>query len=249
MMPMLPEIFEGMGRETDGDFVAAIMNCFRRPFKTPDLISDLPIIPGKPPPEVEKYVACCVQLSIELLRSKSTSVDSHAADLKLIQLLRKRGWRKQADEIEETVYHGGMPPAPAKANQLKFHCAEQAYRLMTSFTEQKPTKYKNGGFQEIAALLYSSVTGEGTESDEMERACVLVIKGLKEGGRLAVAREARREIIREVTATCMKEGIPAWPVHDEVITPEQYKGRVSEIMTQICRLRDAGPPMPPRKSK
>jgi hypothetical protein len=160
------------------------MNCLQRPFK----------IPGKPRRETtEEYVAHTVQFSIELVRSKSTSKrdDSYADHLKLIQLLRKRGYDKYADEIEEMVYLFLVPPVPAKTNQLKFNCALQAHSLMTTFTEQKPTKYKNGKFQEIAALFYSSVAGEETESEEMERACALVIEELKEAERLAAAREAR----------------------------------------------------------
>jgi hypothetical protein len=189
MMPMLTEIFTGMGRETDGEFVLAIMNCLQRPFKTPWL----PIIPGRPRPGTpEEHVANRVQFSIEVVRSKSTRKrdDSHADDLKLIQLLRKRGYDKYADEIEEEIYFFNVLPVPAKTNELKFNCALEAHSLITLFTEQKPTKYKNGKFQEIAALLYSSVAGEETESEEMERACALVIEGLKEARRLAAAREA-----------------------------------------------------------
>src|SRR5262249_6490226 len=118
-------------------------------------------------------------------------------DLKLIKLLRKRGYEEYADEIEEEVYMG-IPPTPAKTNELKFNCALYAHNLMTKFTEQRPTKYKNGKFQEIAALFYSSITDEDAKSDGMERACALVIKTLKETERLATARKARRlAVIRE----------------------------------------------------
>ena len=49
------------------------------------------------------------------------------------------------------------------------------------------------------------------------------------------------EIIREVLTNCRREGIPALPVHDEVIAPERHESRVSEIMTHTFEEREPGP--------
>src|SRR5262245_9401640 len=112
------------------------------------------------PQTPEEIVADFVRLSIEVLRLQSIQgFVSHADDLKLVKLLRARGYDEYADEIEEKVYMD-VPPTPAKTNELKFSCALSAHRLIMDFTEQRPTKYKNGKFQEIAALFYNSITGE-----------------------------------------------------------------------------------------
>jgi hypothetical protein len=49
------------------------------------------------------------------------------------------------------------------------------------------------------------------------------------------------EIIREVTAKCAREGIAALSVHDEMIVPAKYEGRVSELMVQTFAEREPGP--------
>ena len=49
------------------------------------------------------------------------------------------------------------------------------------------------------------------------------------------------EIIREVLTNCRREGIPALPVHDEVIAPERHESRVAEIMTHTFEEREPGP--------
>jgi hypothetical protein len=49
------------------------------------------------------------------------------------------------------------------------------------------------------------------------------------------------EIIREVTAKCAREGISALPVHDELIVPAKYEGRVSELMVQTFAEKEPGP--------
>ena len=129
-------IVKSMQRETDGEFVAAIMNCLQRPFKTTDL--PIILIPGKPPPETpEEQVANWVQVLVLRLRANSDRKRvSHADDLKLIRLLRKRGYDKYADEIEENVYFFDIPPVPPKTNELKYNCAYEAHDLMTTVTEQ-----------------------------------------------------------------------------------------------------------------
>src|SRR5262245_50399345 len=114
MIPMVWPSIKGMQRETDGEFVVAIMNCLQRPFK-----NTMPFEPQTP----EEIAADSVRLLIELLRvQRIRGFGSHADDLKLIKLLRKRGYEKYADEIEEKVYMD-IPPTPAKTNELKFNCA------------------------------------------------------------------------------------------------------------------------------
>jgi hypothetical protein len=49
------------------------------------------------------------------------------------------------------------------------------------------------------------------------------------------------EIIRLVLETCIKEGIPALPVHDEIITTEQHAGRVTELMKKFFAELAPGP--------
>jgi hypothetical protein len=56
------------------------------------------------------------------------------------------------------------------------------------------------------------------------------------------------EIIREVISACAKEGIPALPVNDEVIMPERYEGRLSEIMIRAFEQRVPGPNKPKLKA-
>jgi hypothetical protein len=187
---------KGVECKTDTGLAADIMNCLPRPFKNMD--------PGRFE-NLEKYIAHSVRLSIGMLRQSfhpalimvlgggSKSIPkTNADDLKLVKLLRERGYLKQADEIDEDLIMVDIPRMPARANELKFNCAFLAHHLMTAFTEVKPTKYNYGKFQEIAALLYSDVTGKEVESDEMYRACALFIKAVEELNQRAAAKEARK---------------------------------------------------------
>jgi hypothetical protein len=182
MMPSFKNL-----RGTDGEFVVAIMNCLQRPFRSRDPRVDCS----------EEGVTIRVQQMISRLRSCSRSgskfVQYSQADVrKLIRLLRKCGHDRYADKIEELHHRfSHTKPAPARSNELKFRCAYDAYYLMTTYTEQKPTTTKNGAFQEITALFYNAITGQAADREYMDRACRLVIKAVKESTRLAHARKAR----------------------------------------------------------
>jgi hypothetical protein len=61
---------------------------------------------------------------------------------------------------------------------------------------QMPTNYRGGKFQQIAALFYGAITGKEAISEDMERACALVIRDRAEQHRLRAAREARKDARR-----------------------------------------------------
>jgi hypothetical protein len=56
------------------------------------------------------------------------------------------------------------------------------------------------------------------------------------------------EIIREILAKCTRQGIPALPVHDEVIAPARCEDRVAELMIQTFEEREPGPNKPKIKT-
>jgi hypothetical protein len=183
-MPIVDaSIVRRIKRETDGEFVAAIMDCLQRPFRSRNPQVDCS----------EKSVADRVQDIIYILRGGSPFVGRYSQEegRKLIKLLRKCGYDQYADTIEQIHHITWAKPAPARSNQIKFKCACHAYDLITTYTEQKPTKTKNGTFQEIAALFYRALTGEDTDREKMERQCALVIEDVKKSTRLAEARRAR----------------------------------------------------------
>jgi hypothetical protein len=63
---------------------------------------------------------------------------------------------------------------PERANALKYHCAAEMYFLMECFSAKEPTGSDEGPFQTGAAHIYEAVTG--CESDDMKRACALVLR-------------------------------------------------------------------------
>lgn len=64
------------------------------------------------------------------------------------------------------------PPAGTRAT-LKWHCAAEAFDLMTFFSTMPPTGFDGGPFQNIAGLIFEAVTGQSADdpAGSMKRAC------------------------------------------------------------------------------
>jgi hypothetical protein len=69
---------------------------------------------------------------------------------------------------------------PERVNALKWHCAAEAFDLMTFFSAKPPTGTPTGPFWEIAAMIYEAVTGETHTDVNIKRACDAILAARRE---------------------------------------------------------------------